>query len=504
MPVMRISCSLLVGLLLAVPAAAQDAFTPPAQNDPWSPPKSKVPTKVVDAAGKLFELGLADPRGCEYRTLTVAIPGRGTETMHGWLLPAKRGNAKRHAVCWDGFVRAVWSVGPRADLAADVRAAIKAHRTGNRPEETGLLKCYGDLLDWTDVPMLLRLGEGELATALWQRALSKVEVPNAPIIVLAGQRASTLLIEGVNSHRAGEDALALYHLRLAQCFLAARDEEVKKIKEPPADRFDFGEHRRSQLGLLLRDQEKAQTPKKPVGGGPAPMPKKDDKAEEKKDDKKEEKPKAQTGLFKRTNAARDRNYWVFVPKNYDPNVSYAVVVWLHPVGKNKEADMEKLQDRWEDYCEDNHVILVMPTSQNDTGWVANEMEFVNEAIRTVTAGYTVDRRRVIAHGMGVGGQMAFYMGFAARDVIRGVATVGAVLTSNPKERVPTQPVSFFMVVGEKDPIIDSVKESKAKLTEYRYPVILRELKEKGHQYFDFDTEKTLKELVRWIDSLDRL
>src|SRR5205807_1914852 len=149
--------------------------------------------------------------------------------------------------------------------------------------------------------------------------------------------------------------------------------------------------------------------------------------------------------------------------------------------------------RWEDYCEDHHVILVMPTSQNDTGWVANEVEFGNEAIRTVIAGYTIDRRRVIAHGMGVGGQMAFYLGFAARDVIRGVATVGAVLTANPRERLANQPLSFFMVVGEKDPILDAVKESESKLKEYRYPVLLRQMKEKGHDYFDNETEKTLKE-----------
>jgi len=235
---------------------------------------------------------------------------------------------------------------------------------------------------------------------------------------------------------------------------------------------------------------------------PAELPKKASLEKALGDKKPPEKP--ETGLFKRSNAARDRNYWVFVPKNYDPKIAYALVIWLHPVAKNQERDMEKIQDRWEDYCEDHNVILVMPVSTNDTGWVANELEFVTEAVRTVMNGYTVDKRRVVAHGMGVGGQMAFYMGFAARDLVRGVATVGSVLTSNPKERVPTQPVSFYMVVGEKDPILDAVKESKAKLAEYRYPIILRELKEKGHEYFDRETESTLKELVRWIDSLDRL
>ena len=38
------------------------------------------------------------------------------------------------------------------------------------------------------------------------------------------------------------------------------------------------------------------------------------------------------------------------------------------------------------------------------------------------------------HGMGVGGQMAFYLGFNARDMVRGVATSGAVLAAYSSRR----------------------------------------------------------------------
>ncbi len=235
-------------------------------------------------------------------------------------------------------------------------------------------------------------------------------------------------------------------------------------------------------------------------GGAAP--KKDDKKEEKKDE--DEAPKIKTGLIKRMNAARDREFWLYVPENYDPDVSHALLLWLHPVGKNKETDMEAITDRWADYCSDHRLIMVCPKSENQTGWVASEAEHVTEAVRAALDGYTIDRRRVVAHGMGVGGQMAFYLGFAARDQVRGVATTGAVLTSNPKERVPTQPLSFYVVVGEKDPIKDAVKASQEKLLEHKYPTLYREMKEKGHQYYDLDTEDMMDELVRWIDSLDRI
>src|SRR5204863_3804623 len=107
---------------------------------------------------------------------------------------------------------------------------------------------------------------------------------------------------------------------------------------------------------------KALTPKKPLGGPPMP-PKKDDKKEEKKEEKKEdkkedEKEKPKTGLMKRSNAARDRTYWIYVPEEYDPNVAHALVLWLHPVGKGKDKAVEDIKSQWEDYCSKNKMILV--------------------------------------------------------------------------------------------------------------------------------------------------
>jgi len=221
----------------------------------------------------------------------------------------------------------------------------------------------------------------------------------------------------------------------------------------------------------------------------------------KPDKKEDEEKKPETGLLKRKSANGDNTYWVFVPTNYDPNVAYAVVVWLHPVGRNKQDDIDSFTDAWEAYCEDNHIILIGPNAAAETGWTPGEAEFVQEAVRTVAEQYTVDQRRIIAHGMGVGGQMAFYLGFNKRETFRGVATTGAALTNNPKERVANQPVSFYIVVGAKDPLLATVKATKDRLTEHKYPAILREIPDRGHEYLN---RKTLDELVRWIDSLDRL
>ena len=235
--------------------------------------------------------------------------------------------------------------------------------------------------------------------------------------------------------------------------------------------------------------------------------KKDDKKDEKKDDKKddekkdEEKKGPETGLFKRTNATQDHTFWMFVPKDYDPNTAYALVVWLHPAGRFKEDDMDKLSSKWESYCEDNHIIMVCPTTEAENGWAPADSEFIQEAVKAATDGYTIDKRRIVAHGMGIGGQMAIYLGFHNRALFRGVATTGAALTGNPKERVANQSLAFFLAVGEKDPIKDAVKDTKAKLSENKFSVIHRVMADVGHEYLTTDV---LEELVRWIDSLDRM
>jgi S1-C subfamily serine protease/predicted esterase len=240
--------------------------------------------------------------------------------------------------------------------------------------------------------------------------------------------------------------------------------------------------------------KKALEPKKPLPNTPPPMG-------EKKEDAPKKKAKPPTGLQQRTNENKDKNYWLFVPEDYDPNVSYALLVWLHPVGKSKDSDVDDFKDSWEDYCAKNRIILAGPKAENDAGWVASDAEFINQVVQEVENQYTIDKQRVVVHGMGLGGQMAFYLGFHNRDTFRGVATTGAVLANQVKEKLPGQPLSFYIIAGGKDPLSKPIAESKTKLVEAKYPVIFRLIPDMGAQYLDLDT---LEELVRWIDSLDRL
>jgi S1-C subfamily serine protease/predicted esterase len=267
----------------------------------------------------------------------------------------------------------------------------------------------------------------------------------------------------------------------------------------------------SSAGKALEAQPKAKGPENPFPKKDLFPPKKgkaplgDVRAAAGADDKKEEpkekeKPKVETGYMTRTNQALGREYWVFVPDNYDPNVSHGLIVWFHAAGQGGK-DGEKMMKTFRDFAEENHFIVMGPKSGNNNGWVASETELVMQQVKEVMGQYTIDKARVVAHGLGNGGQMAFYVGFNARDVFRGVATVGATLGTQPKDNVANQPLSFFICAGDKDPLLKEIVASKDLLAEKRFPVVFREMKESGKEYFDL---KTYTDFLAWLDSLDRI
>jgi len=202
------------------------------------------------------------------------------------------------------------------------------------------------------------------------------------------------------------------------------------------------------------------------------------------------------------NKTTGRKYWRYLPDNYDVNKSYGVIVWLHDAGKGgKEKEGKDVFKIWEEYCDSANFILIGPQAKNGVDWVATEAEELTQTIQQAIAGFTIDRSRVVVHGMGNGGSMAMYLAFTARDLVRAAVVSGAVLNGNAKDNLPAQPLSFYIVAGDKDPLIKEIKETNEKLKAKKFPVIFRELKDFGKEYLD---QKTLEEICSWLDALDRI
>jgi serine protease Do len=210
--------------------------------------------------------------------------------------------------------------------------------------------------------------------------------------------------------------------------------------------------------------------------------------------------KPETGFLRRTSTAGDRKYWLYVPSDYNPQISYALVVWLHLPGSFSDDDNDKVTDRWEDFCKDNHIILAGPITEQEGGWTPSDNDLVLEAVRDATTHYTIDKNRIVAHGAGNGGQMAFNLAFRVREVFRGAATLGAVLTE-PLENIPEQRLAFYVATGDRDPVVKAIAETRQKLVNQRFPVLYRVFLNRGREYLD---DRAFEELVRWIDALDRL
>ncbi len=112
--------------LATTSALADDYPAPPHQTDPCTPPATTLVAAVDTAPTPLFDRGLADPRGLDYRAieLDVGEPWHGvTEPLktHGWIIPKTT-----FAVAWNGLVYQTRSIGDTADVATDVRAMLAA------------------------------------------------------------------------------------------------------------------------------------------------------------------------------------------------------------------------------------------------------------------------------------------------------------------------------------------------------------------------------------------
>jgi len=214
---------------------------PPKQPAAWTPPAKKLPTAFVSATQMLFTQGMADPRGCAYRTIEIGTGGcwngdNGVVTVHGWVLPATPGTTARFAVGWNGLVYPVVSVGAPAEVNADILALLKVedkaraeytrihpgfpfYRLGNTMSEAQSLS------ETTVTPLkaclLLRTGEVALAQRYWTAVMANtpknVNNNNAtrkdPYLQLASDWAWSLFDRAVCAHMRGDDRLALLSAR---------------------------------------------------------------------------------------------------------------------------------------------------------------------------------------------------------------------------------------------------------------------------------------------------
>jgi hypothetical protein len=265
---------------------------PPQQRAAWKPPKTSLSADLLAATGTLFLQGLADPRGCEYRVIEITVgestggPGEHVST-HGWVLPGT--GERRYAVCWNGLVYPVLTVGAPADLRRDVLTVVEPverKRKGAPSRVFGGSWAVGEAgavsvgaADRLRSCLLLRLGEEELARRMWAAcAEHPVQHEKGPYLDLATDLLWYLFDRTVGAHVRGDDPLALAGARLlVRAQAAVEAESARQGYERPDDRgprpgsskppyIDFGT---DPADLLADQEERAAHSSAPLGVGAA-------------------------------------------------------------------------------------------------------------------------------------------------------------------------------------------------------------------------------------------
>lgn len=208
--------------------------------------------------------------------------------------------------------------------------------------------------------------------------------------------------------------------------------------------------------------------------------------------------KVRTGRFTEKLPGYEQELWAYVPDSYNADYQYGMLVFTHPANDSMEATVFR---EWQSICELRGIILVAPKAAKLAGWTANETDYVKDVVEKFKERYNVDANRVAIHGFGNGGTFAAQTAFKHREHFRGVILAGASINRPPPENQPDQRLQFHLVCGDKDPQVVTVRRAAASLKRLKFPTTSRLLKDFPHKYPSSDA---VKEMGRWLDSLDKL
>ncbi len=210
---------------------------------------------------------------------------------------------------------------------------------------------------------------------------------------------------------------------------------------------------------------------------------------------KEKRPQVGTIQLKIPEVSSDA--WAYVPEAYDPQVAHGIVIWLHgPDG----LDEKEVITRWKPFCDARDLILLAPKAEDPKRWRPSERDFVRKLMDNLHSDYNIGSCRSAVVGHDTGGTMALAVGFAHRELIQGAAAVNAHLASRPEDNDPAYPLSFYVAWASKSSHAARIQQAVERLRKMKYPVTDHDLGSKPRELKPGEFE----ELVRWIDTLDRI
>ncbi len=192
---------------------------------------------------------------------------------------------------------------------------------------------------------------------------------------------------------------------------------------------------------------------------------------------------------------------LYVPEDYHPQRPHALLVWFHDSAGLEEQAWQQLLGQWKRLCRQHQVVLLAPRAKNPRRWSSrDDLAFVTQVIDHVLGQYRIDPLRVVLAGYDTGGRMAQHAAMQHRSVVTAVAVIEAPLAVRPVEAEPVHPLSFYFAVSAESKHAASLQRTAARLRQMKHPVVLKQLPGKPRLLSAAERE----ELLRWIDTLDRI
>ncbi|MDG6895307.1 alpha/beta hydrolase-fold protein [Volucribacter amazonae] len=173
-------------------------------------------------------------------------------------------------------------------------------------------------------------------------------------------------------------------------------------------------------------------------------------------------PRFQQLSFKDEKTGRTMEYNLYIPKNYDPNQQYPLVMFMadaSTVGKGVKAPLmqgyggiiwatDEVQDK-------QPTFVLVPAyagpqaAVNDDWQTSDEVATTLDLLENVVSRYNIDRNRLYTTGQSMGGMMSFYFNATHPDLFAASLFVGSQWDVNVLK--PLAKEKFFYIVSAGDP-----------------------------------------------------
>ncbi len=203
---------------------------------------------------------------------------------------------------------------------------------------------------------------------------------------------------------------------------------------------------------------------------------------------------AQTGrLEEQIGGAEGRKYWLYVPETSQPQ-EYGLVLWLHPSGRTGEAEQLGL---WRSACEERGLIIAGLLADGE--WSGGDGPIFKAMVDRLMAKYPIDRKRVVVMGEQEGGEFALIAALKLKDDLRAAIGIDAGLAALPPDNEVGLRQMFTILPRAGSSHFRATQNTLKNFRTRKIPTL-----ELAAPEGDGLDEFTVKQLVLWIDSLDRI